>query len=116
MAADPIDMTPGEMLATLRQLQELTQGALAKAANMTQANISNMESGRQRIDRDRALALAQSLNVHPAVILFPNYQVGRPVRAAAKRQPGRGGVSPRPHRRRAPIMHRKSVAVRNRAT
>lgn len=72
---DSISMTPGEMLATLRQLQELTQSALGKATGMTQANISNMESGRQQIGRDRALVLAKALNVHPAVILFPNYQV-----------------------------------------
>lgn len=110
-AADSIPMTPGEMLATLRQLQGLTQGALAQATGMTQANISNMESGRQQIGRDRALALAQPLNVHPAVILFPNYQVGVPVRAATKRQPGRGGLAPRLRRRRAPILHRKSATA-----
>ena len=72
---DPIVMTPGEMLTTLRQLQGLTQMALAKITGMTQANISNMESGRQQIGRDRALTLAKALKVHPAVIMFPNYQV-----------------------------------------
>lgn len=73
--SDPILMEPGEMLATLRQLQDLTQSKLARLTGMTQANISNMESGRQQIGRDRALVLAQALKVHPAVILFPNYQV-----------------------------------------
>ncbi|MBI1909678.1 MAG: helix-turn-helix transcriptional regulator [Deltaproteobacteria bacterium] len=72
---DPASMTPGEMLATLRNLQELTQGGLAKLTGMTQANISNMESGRQQIGRDRALVLAKALKVHPAVIMFPNYSV-----------------------------------------
>lgn len=72
---DPVDMTPGEMLATLRNLQGLTQSELAKKALMTQANISSMESGRQQIGRDRALVLAKVLKVHPAVIMFPNYQV-----------------------------------------
>jgi hypothetical protein len=33
------------------------------------------ESGRQQIGRDRALALAKALKVHPAVIMFPNYKV-----------------------------------------
>lgn len=74
-ATDTVKMTPGEMLATLRQLQELTQSELAKKAGMTQANISNMESGRQQIGRERALILAKALKVHPAVILFPNYEV-----------------------------------------
>lgn len=74
-AKDVVAMTPGQMLATLRQLQELTQAELAKRAKMTQANISSMESGRQQIGRDRALALAKALKVHPAVIMFPHYQV-----------------------------------------
>ncbi len=74
-AKDVVAMTPGQMLATLRQLQDLTQAELAKRAKMTQANISSMESGRQQIGRDRALALAKALKVHPAVIMFPHYQV-----------------------------------------
>jgi len=72
---DPIIVSPGEMLATLRQLQGLTQNELGKKTKMTQANISSMESGRQQIGRDRAIALAQALKVHPAVIMFPNYQL-----------------------------------------
>lgn len=71
---DPVSMTPGDMLATLRNLQGLTQNQLAKRAGMTQSNISNMESGRQQIGRDRALVLAKALKVHPAVIMFPNYR------------------------------------------
>lgn len=74
-AKDIISMSPGEMLATLRRLQGMTQAELAKLSKMTQANISSMESGRQQIGRDRALALAKALKVHPAVIMFPNYQV-----------------------------------------
>ncbi|MDO8643787.1 MAG: helix-turn-helix transcriptional regulator [bacterium] len=72
---DPLSMTPGEMLSTLRNLQGLTQEELARKTKMTQANISNMESGRQQIGRDRALVLAKALKVHPAVIMFPNYTV-----------------------------------------
>ena len=68
-------MTPGEMLATLRNLQGLSQNQLAKRTGMNQSNISNMESGQQKIGRERALILAKALKVHPAVILFPNYEV-----------------------------------------
>lgn len=75
IAEDPTSMTPGEMLTTLRNLQELTQSDLAEMTGMTQANISSMESGRQQIGRDRALVLAKALKVHPAVIMFPNYRV-----------------------------------------
>lgn len=72
---DPITMTPGEMLSTVRQLQGLTQNELARLTGMSQANISNMESGRQQIGKDRALVLAKALKVHPAVLMFPNYCV-----------------------------------------
>lgn len=72
---NPVAMTPGEMLATLRQLQGLTQSELAELCGMTQANISSLESGRQQIGRDRAITLAKALKVHPAVIMFPNYNV-----------------------------------------
>ena len=75
MGHDPVSMTPGEMLASLRKLQELTQSDLARMTGMTQANISNMESDRQQIGHDRALVLAKALKVHPAVIMFPNYHV-----------------------------------------
>lgn len=74
-ADDPVAMTPGIMLATIRRLQGLTQAQLAAAARMTQANISSMESGRQQIGRERALVLAKALRVHPAVIMFPAYRV-----------------------------------------
>ncbi len=75
MLNDPVLMNPGEMLATLRQLQDFTQSVLAKRTGMSQANISNMELGRQQIGRERALVLAKALKVHPAVIMFPNYRV-----------------------------------------
>ena len=68
-------VTPGEALAALRRLQELSQNDLAGMTGISQSNISNMESGRQQIGRDRALILAKALKVHPAVILFPNYEV-----------------------------------------
>ena len=74
-ARDHVEMTPGEMLATIRNLQGLSQNQLAELTGMNQSNISNMESGRQKIGRERALVLAKALRVHPAVILFPNYEV-----------------------------------------
>ncbi|MBF0103759.1 MAG: helix-turn-helix transcriptional regulator [Deltaproteobacteria bacterium] len=74
-AKDHIKMTPGEMLVTLRKLQDISQNDLSEMTGMSQSNISNMESGRQQIGRDRALVLAQALKVHPSVILFPDYQM-----------------------------------------
>ena len=69
-----ITITPGEMLKTLRELQMLTQNQLAEATGISQSNISSMETNAKNIGRDRALILAKALKVHPAVILFPDYQ------------------------------------------
>lgn len=112
---DTVSMSPGEMLATLRQLQGLTQAALAKAAGMTQANISSMESGRQQIGRDRALVLAKPLHVHPAVILFPHYEVSPPPQRVVRRpRPRAGAITQR--QRKLPNIRRpvKVVTARNR--
>ena len=70
-----IKIRPGEMLKTLRELQELSQSELAKLADMTQSNISALESGKQQIGRERAIKLAIALKVHPAVILFPDFDL-----------------------------------------
>lgn len=72
---DTLEVTPGEMLATLRNLQGISQGELAKLTGIAQANISLMERDYQKIGRERAIILARALKVHPSVIIFPNYKV-----------------------------------------
>lgn len=68
-------ITPGEMLRTLRELQNLTQQELADKTGLSQSNVSAMENNVSQIGRDRALALAKALHVHPSVILFPDFDV-----------------------------------------
>ncbi|MAE73485.1 MAG: transcriptional regulator [Bdellovibrionaceae bacterium] len=68
-------MSPGEMLRTLRELQELSQADLAKATGMSQSNISSLENGARNMGRERALTLAKALKVHPAVLLFPDFDM-----------------------------------------
>ncbi len=68
-------VTPGEMLRTLRELQGLSQVALAKLSGISQSNLSAMETDARQIGRDRALVLAKALKVHPAVILFPDFDI-----------------------------------------
>ena len=70
-----ISMTPGEMLRTLRELQELSQGELAKLTGLSQSNISALETNARQIGRERALVLAKALKVYPAVILFPDFDI-----------------------------------------
>ena len=70
-----VHLTPAQMLKELRELQGLSQAELAKLAGMTQSNISALENGARNIGRERALALAKALKVHPAVILFPDFDI-----------------------------------------
>lgn len=71
-----VQMTPGQSLKVIRELQELSQNELAKISGLPQSAISGMESGRINIGVERAKVLAEALKVHPAVIVFPGWEVG----------------------------------------
>jgi predicted transcriptional regulator len=49
-----ISVTPGEMLRTVRELQELTQTQLATMTRMAQSNLSALETGAREMGRERA--------------------------------------------------------------
>ena len=42
---------------------------------MNQSNISAIENGSRQMGRERAMALAKALHVHPAVLLFPDFDI-----------------------------------------
>lgn len=67
-------LTPGESLKILRELQGLSQSDLARATRIAQSAISAFERGTQEIGLKRAKALAIALQVHPAVIAFPDWE------------------------------------------
>ncbi|MCX6125090.1 MAG: helix-turn-helix transcriptional regulator [Proteobacteria bacterium] len=68
-------VTPGEMLWTLRELQGLSQVDLARLTDISQSNLSAMETDARQIGRERALVLAKALKVHPAVIIFRDFDI-----------------------------------------
>ena len=70
-------ITPGEALKMLRELQDLSQNDLANLTGITQSNISALENGTRQFGRARALILAVALHVHPAVILFPDFDIAK---------------------------------------
>ncbi|HLB59968.1 MAG TPA: helix-turn-helix transcriptional regulator [Bdellovibrionota bacterium] len=74
-AATRVILTSGEILRIIREKNELTQSDLAKRSGLTQATISSMESNRINIGVERAKALAHALHIHPAVILFPDWEI-----------------------------------------
>ena len=75
LAKTRVHMTPGRSLKIIRELQELSQNALAKLSGLPQSTISGMESGRINIGVERAKVLAKALRIHPAVIVFPGWEI-----------------------------------------
>jgi len=72
-----VTLTPAEMVRILREKNELTQSELAERAGLTQSTISNLENRRTALGAERAKTLARALRVHPAVLLFPGWDVSK---------------------------------------
>ncbi|MCB0356821.1 MAG: helix-turn-helix transcriptional regulator [Bdellovibrionales bacterium] len=69
-------MSPGEMVRALRELKGWSQLDLADASGISQTNISAIENGRVQVGKERSIALAEALNVHPSSIMFADYEEG----------------------------------------
>ncbi|HEX4986735.1 MAG TPA: helix-turn-helix transcriptional regulator [Burkholderiales bacterium] len=59
----------------LRELQELSQSQLSRHTGIPQATISAIENDRVNLGVERAKILARALNCHPAVLVFPGWDV-----------------------------------------
>jgi len=58
----------------LRELKGWTQEELAKRSGLSATNISLLENGRIDFGKRRAEHLANAFGVHPAIIMFPEYE------------------------------------------
>ncbi len=67
-------LTTGEVVKMLRELKGWTQEGLAKSCGINAKNISMLENNRLDIGKKRALQLATAFGVHPAIIMFPEYE------------------------------------------
>ncbi len=72
-----IDVTVGESVRIVRQLQGLSQNQLADLTGIPQSTISAIENDRVNLGVERAKVLARALKVHPAVLVFPGWDVGK---------------------------------------
>lgn len=68
-----VALSPGAAVRVARELQALTQTELALASGVPQPTISSIENGRVTLGAERAERLARALRVHPAVLLWPNW-------------------------------------------
>lgn len=70
-----VEVTPGESVRILRELQELSQTQLSALCGIPQTTLSAIENGRVNLGVERAKALGKALRCHPAVLVFPGWQV-----------------------------------------
>ena len=70
-----VDVSIGESVRILRQLQDLSQNDLSEMTGIPQSTISAIERDRIRLGVERAKVLARALQCHPAVLVFPGWDV-----------------------------------------
>tara|TARA_B100002003_G_scaffold195712_1_gene185658 strand:+ start:654 stop:935 length:282 start_codon:yes stop_codon:yes gene_type:complete len=75
LAKRSIEVSVGESVKILRELQELSQNELAELAGIPQSTISVIENDRVQLGVERAKVLARALHCHPAVIVFPGWDI-----------------------------------------
>ena len=75
-AKQRISVSVGESVRIIRELQEMSQSELAAECGIPQSTISAIENGRINLGVERATILARALRCHPAVLVFPGWQVG----------------------------------------
>ncbi len=73
-AKKSIDVTVGESVRIIRELQELSQNDLAEVTGIPQSTISAIENDRVKLGVERAKVLARALHCHPAVLVFPGWE------------------------------------------
>ena len=69
------EVSTGESVRILRELQELSQNELAELSGIPQSTISAIENDRVRLGVERAKTLARALRCHPAVLVLPGWNV-----------------------------------------
>ena len=74
-AQKTVDVSVGESVRLIRELQELSQTELAQLTGIPQSSISGIENNRIQIGVERAKLLARALKCHPAVLVFPGWEI-----------------------------------------
>jgi transcriptional regulator with XRE-family HTH domain len=72
-----VSVSVGESVRIIREFQELSQNELSRLTGIPQATISAIENDRVRLGVERAKVLAQALKCHPAVLVFPGWELPR---------------------------------------
>lgn len=74
-ATKTVDVSVGESVRIIRELQGLSQNELSSLTKIPQSTISAIENDRVNLGVERAKAIARALKCHPAVLLFPGWDI-----------------------------------------
>ena len=69
-----IALSTGEVIRMLRELKGWTQAELANRCGISATNISLLENEKVEIGKKRAQQIARAFGIHPAIIMFPEYE------------------------------------------
>jgi transcriptional regulator with XRE-family HTH domain len=67
-------LSTGQVIRMLRDLKGWTQEELAERSGITATNLSLLENDKVDIGKKRVEQLAAAFDVHPAIIMFPEYE------------------------------------------
>jgi transcriptional regulator with XRE-family HTH domain len=74
-AKKSIDVSVGDSVRIIRELQEMSQNDLAEVTGIPQSTISAIENDRVNLGIERAKVLARALKCHPSVLVFPGWDI-----------------------------------------
>ncbi len=75
-ARKQIEVSVGESVRIMRELQELSQNQLSELTGIAQSTLSAIENDRVNLGVERAKVIARALKCHPSVLVFPGWNVG----------------------------------------
>ena len=76
-AKKTVEVSVGESVRIIRELQGLSQNELSKITGIPQSTISAIENDKVNLGVERAKVIARALKCHPAVLVFPGWEVRR---------------------------------------
>jgi len=76
-ARKTVDVSVGESVRIIRELQGLSQNQLSRMTRIPQSTLSAIENDRVNLGVERAKVLARALKCHPAVLVFPGWEVDK---------------------------------------
>ncbi len=76
-----VKVSIGESVRIIRELQELSQNELSSITGIPQSTISAIEHDKVNIGVERAKILARALKCHPAVLVFPGWDIEHEIAA-----------------------------------